>query len=397
MFPRIAHNLLKNGYYPTDADTLSRVASMLSVSQQGKHFRVVDPCCGEGHALACLTTFLKDLPNPAAPVTQGAAVQTTAPNRKIHAFGLEYDKERYGHASARKELERVDCADIQNVMFSMQQYGLVYLNPPYGDMLTDKAGTGEANQVDGKAKRMEYYFLERMVPTVQTDGVLIYVIPLNWVTKPVASLIARNFVNVTIHLAPESEFKQCVIAGIKRPSYKLDNEQSKQTYQLLLDAANPESTPPADLPSQWPFEPYVIPEQIQGEHTVTVKTIDPELLGERIESLPKGGLGTLWPRFDLTFRTGALRKRAPLNNLSDWHMALSLATGQVSGLVRALDGSQLLVKGNTVKVKKISSTTETNGKGDAVISTVKTDQFKAVIKAITFAPPSRLGQIVEIG
>jgi hypothetical protein len=267
-------------------------------------------------------------------------------------------------------------------------------------MLTDKAGTGDGDNVDGKAKRMEYYFLERMVPTVQTDGVLIYVIPLNWVTKPVASLIARNFVNVTIHLAPESEFKQCVIAGIKRPSYKMDNEQSKQTYQLLLDAANPESTPPADCPSEWPYEPYVIPEQIQGEHTVTVKTIDPELLGERIESLPRGGLGTLWPRFDVTFRTSALRKRAPLNNLSTWHMALSLATGQVSGLVSAQDGSQLLVKGNTIKVKKISTTTETVEKAGAVVSTVatvKTDQFKAVIKAITFAPPSRLGQIVEIG
>jgi Uncharacterised methyltransferase family (DUF6094) len=391
MFPRLAHNLLKNGYYPTDADTLSRVASMLSVTPQGKHFRMVDPCCGEGHALACLTTYLRELPSPG--VLGDGTAQAALGNRKVHAFGVEYDKERYTHAKAHKAIERVDCADIQNTIFSVQQYGLVYLNPPYGEMLTDKAGTGQASHVDGKAKRLEYYFLERMMPTVQTDGVLIYVIPINWVTKPVASLIAKNFVNVTIHLAPESEFKQCVIAGIKRPSYKIDNEQAKQTYQLLLDAVE---TPPAGLPSQWLFEPYVIPEQIQGEHTVTVKTIDPELLGERIDALPKGGLGTLWPRFDLTFKTGTLNKRAPLNNLSTWHMALSLATGQVSGLVSAPDGSQLLVKGNTVKVKKISSTTETNEKGTAVVSTVKTDQFKAVIKAITFAPVTRLGQIVEI-
>ena len=51
MFARLAHNFIKNGYYPTDEVTLERIIGMLRCTGPGP-FRLLDPCCGEGTALA---------------------------------------------------------------------------------------------------------------------------------------------------------------------------------------------------------------------------------------------------------------------------------------------------------------------------------------------------------
>ena len=50
LFNRLAHNFVKNGYYPTDSVTLSRIQNLLAPS--AKPMRLLDPCCGEGTALA---------------------------------------------------------------------------------------------------------------------------------------------------------------------------------------------------------------------------------------------------------------------------------------------------------------------------------------------------------
>lgn len=51
MFPRLARNLAKNGYYPTDEATLERTLALLEPSNNG-HMHIIDPCAGEGVALA---------------------------------------------------------------------------------------------------------------------------------------------------------------------------------------------------------------------------------------------------------------------------------------------------------------------------------------------------------
>lgn len=52
MFNRLARNFLKNGYYPTDSETLGRIQNLLAPS--ARPMRLLDPCCGEGTALADL-------------------------------------------------------------------------------------------------------------------------------------------------------------------------------------------------------------------------------------------------------------------------------------------------------------------------------------------------------
>lgn len=50
MFPRLAHNFAKNGYYPTDEATLERILNALD-APYNQRVRILDPCAGEGMAI----------------------------------------------------------------------------------------------------------------------------------------------------------------------------------------------------------------------------------------------------------------------------------------------------------------------------------------------------------
>lgn len=51
IFPRLARNFVKNGYFPTDAVTLARIMPALALADPDRPVRLLDPCCGEGAAL----------------------------------------------------------------------------------------------------------------------------------------------------------------------------------------------------------------------------------------------------------------------------------------------------------------------------------------------------------
>lgn len=78
MFSRLARNFIKNGYYPTDDVTLARILNALDIG--GGELRILDPCCGEGVALAEVRHHL---------IENGA---------KVTAYGVEYDAERAWHS-----------------------------------------------------------------------------------------------------------------------------------------------------------------------------------------------------------------------------------------------------------------------------------------------------------
>ncbi|MFY2629156.1 class I SAM-dependent methyltransferase, partial [Achromobacter dolens] len=54
MFPRLARNFVKNGYFPTDEPTLERAlnALMPSAPESNGPMCILDPCAGEGVAIA---------------------------------------------------------------------------------------------------------------------------------------------------------------------------------------------------------------------------------------------------------------------------------------------------------------------------------------------------------
>ena len=80
IFSRLARNFVKAGYFPTDEVTLERIGQMLRLAPAG-NVRMLDPCCGEGTALADIRQMLADQRE------EGATTTT-------EALGIELDAER---------------------------------------------------------------------------------------------------------------------------------------------------------------------------------------------------------------------------------------------------------------------------------------------------------------
>lgn len=364
MFSRLARNYIKNGYYPTDAVTIERALNAIAPSQRDGTIRVLDNCCGEGTALAECQHYLKNL--------------TSA---RVKSYGVEYDKERAWHSKSL--LDTCIHGDINDCVFGARQFGLTWLNPPYGDLVSD---SDHFNREGGR-KRMEKEFYRRTVATLQHSGIMILIIPHYSLDKELSSWISKYFENVRVYRAAEDTFKQVVIFGRR---CKVTN--SDKSIRDLLLGIKAKDIIPDELPEEWLDEQYEVPvANEQTEFRFYHVKIDPLQLADSLN-----GSKTLWDRFDILFNNVVAEYPRPLRKLSDWHLALALAAGQVSGVVESDDGRKYVIKGDTYKEKV--NRVERSINDDSIAETrISTDRFVPVIKAIDFTPTSpTFGQILTI-
>lgn len=379
MFSRIARNFIKNGYFPTDEDTLSRILTALSV-ESDQSVRILDPCCGEGVALAEIHRHLGEL---------GASSS---------AYGIEYDEERAWQA--KQLLDRCIHADLNDCSVGLRRFSLLFLNPPYGDLVSDSERA--FTRRDGGRKRLEKMFARRCFPMLQPGGVLVLIVPYSVLDREFGTLISRNFRDVTVHAAPEQKFRQAVIFGVKRP--RVADADKRVVMQIAKAQLNQYQNTEGDwvegfstaaiLPEVWSGEPYLVPSlKDRGEVPFHSVRIDQRQLSEEIERNP-----ALWDRFVLLFRSDAQTHRQPLRALSEWHLALLLAAGQVSGVVEGQSGKVFLVKGDTHKAKSERNESSLDEETGAVTLTrIATDRFVPLIRAIDFTPGSAtFGRIMHI-
>ncbi|MDP5624587.1 class I SAM-dependent methyltransferase, partial [Pseudomonas aeruginosa] len=110
-------------------------------------------------------------------------------------------------------------------------------------------------------------------------------------------------------------------------------------------------------------------------------TLEPEQFAGEIQRL-RG----LWPDFNLHFAQAGLQPRPPVRELSRWHLALALAAGAISGVVRSKSGRILVVKGDTYKdkVRKTEFTEDEDGNITEV--GILTDRFIPIIRAWEMTP-----------
>lgn len=363
MFQRVARNFIKAGYFPTDEVTLGRILPVLDVADDSA--RLLDPCCGEGVALAEVAHHLAET---------GA---------KVQACGIEYDAERAWHAKGL--LDTCVHADMNDVFVSPRSVGLLFLNPPYGDALRDQAQTGESD----KASRIETAFVRNTMGYLAFGGVLVLIVPQYAFDAKLSYLVARNFERVQVYTAPEARFKQVVLFAIKRRSDVPDQALARQLEAL----GRAEYGMAPELPEQWAQEPYWVPAPKEGEFRLQALRIDRAQLADELARL---SAHTLWPQFERLFCAGARAHRRPLRDLSDWHLALALAAGQIAGVVESTDGRTLLVKGDTFKEKTVSVEVHERGDGSVTETRVLTDKFVPVIRGIDFTPGAKFGSIVTI-
>ncbi|TCJ15213.1 SAM-dependent methyltransferase [Parasulfuritortus cantonensis] len=362
MFSRLARNFIKNGYFPTDEVTLGRIINALDIA--GARVRIADPCCGEGVALAEVKHALTEA---------GAAVE---------ALGIEFDVERAWHA--KQLLDTVLHADMNDAWVSSRMASLLFLNPPYGHTVADTGQTG-----DGKhSERLELIFLRKTAGWLQVGGVLVFIVPHYVMSEEMANYLCRHFSNLTAWSAPERQFKQMVVFGIKRRPAA----PSRGQVEALMAVKD---TLPPELPEAWPHAPLLVPEAVAGDDLVfqALRLNGPELASEIV----RHHASTLWPAFPRTFSAQAQAHRRPLRMLSDWHLALGLAAGQIGGFVASQDGRTYLIKGATHKEKEVSVQHETDAKGNVSETRVLTDRFVPVIRAIDFTDGSpAFGEVLTI-
>ncbi len=379
MFSRIARNFIKNGYFPTDEDTLSRVLSAL-VPHSDLPLRICDPCCGEGSALAEVKHHLTQM---------GGSVKS---------FGIEYDEERAWHA--KQLLDRCVHADINDCSVSLRAFSLLWLNPPYGDLVNDSEHSKIGSS--GGRKRLEKEFFQRCIHLLQPGGILVLIVPYTVLDDEFSGWISKYCRDVSVFAAPEQQFRQAVILGVKR-SRAVEPEkrvvlQLTQARKNLYCNENGEwidgFNRHCQLPEIWTKAPYEVP-PFTGHQEVEFSTvrIDVKQLSAEVASSP-----VLWSRFDTLFRTRTDAGRQPLRKLSEWHLALMLAAGQVSGVVTGISGQVLLVKGDTFKTKSMRQETEVNEEtGSLTVTRIATDRFVPMIRGIDFTPGSQnFGRIIHI-
>jgi tRNA1(Val) A37 N6-methylase TrmN6 len=366
MFQRIARNYAKNGYYPTDAVTTERILNALSPCKKGI-MRIADPCAGEGSALAECKHHLG--------------------SEFVESFAVEYDQERA--KQARKLVERCIHSDFQDTIITPRSFGLLWLNPPYGDLVTDKAQTGTQFETTGR-KRLEKLFYQHSARLLQYGGVLVLIVPHYSMDQEFRKWLAAGFERVRIFLAPEHEFKQAVVFGIKKRTNAKD-EKSRQVLKELEQFCESDDKP--ELPETWYEEPYVVPTGLQQEIRFNTLKVDETQLSEQVNQYP-----CLWDQFGIHLKLASGSKRRPLMKLSDWHLALALSAGEVSGVVHSNDGSKTyVIKGDTFKDKKNSVKVEESGNGEFSETRTSIDVFVPVIKALDFTPDSpTFGQVLTI-
>lgn len=374
MFARLAQNFIKNGYFPTDEATLERIISMLRCAGPGP-FRLLDPCCGEGTALA--------------DIRQGLLAHALLDDRSgpiIEALGIEFDPERAWHA--KRHLDRAIHADMHDVVVKPRSIGLMFLNPPYGFGVADQANRMSSASGDEGAERLERTFLRRCTPLIADGGILVYIIPHYALDEAIRTHLARNYRDLQVFSAPERKFRQCVVIGRRRRS---GNAGKHELAMLAAAQASEEGAPM--LPSEWVDAPFTVPSAADAEFDFHAVRMDPAQLADELSRFASH---LLWDHLNLHFNQSSGACRPPLRELTPWHLALSLAAGQVTGRFKSAEGREFLLKGDTYKQRQRTVTTDVNDKGEAQQCITVLDRFVPVINAIEFTPDHRLGQIVKI-
>lgn len=366
MFPRLARNFARNGYFPTDEPTLERVLAALAPPAAGS-MSILDPCAGEGVAIA-------------------EAAHTLGRTR-VRAFAVEYDAERAAHA--RRLVDRCLHGDLMDTLISRQSFGLLWLNPPYGDLPKDANGN-LGYQGQGRA-RLEKLFYQRSLPLLQYGGVLVFIVPAHVLDAELVGWLTRHFADLRLYRAVDRQFKQVVIFGRRVRQRDQASDEAKAARSLLLHIGQGD-TEAEELPLDWPLSPYTVPAALaEPEHFYRV-TMEPAQFANEVSRL-RG----LWPMFETHLGAAQQSLRPPARTLSHWHLALALAAGAISGVVTSKSGRVLVVKGDTHKEKTLQTEYAERNDGSIAETRILTDKFVPVIRAwdMTPASPTR-GEVLTI-
>ena len=346
----------KMGYYPTPPVTLDLLTRLLTASP-GSHTRLLDPCAGEGEALAAVTERLRE---------QGAQPES---------YGVELSTTRA--ITAAQVLDHTLCADWWDVTTRRRSYALLWLNPPYD---------WEVGQGESKRQRMEYRFLQATIDKLAPGGVLVYLVPRSILgDQKVMRLLSAHCEKLNVWRLPEGEYKrfrQVVCLGVRRAKPMVDEETAARLHRY----AGEEMPPPLDeAAAAAAAGDYHLPPVTVERFLFRKSHLTPE---EAAELCARHGVHSTnaWQDFQRVESTAAFR---PITPLRRGHLAMLLASG-LMGTTRLPGG--LVAKGRAVKVvETVTQEEEKKGKDDDESETLRE---KFVTRVFTLDSQGRY-QVIE--
>ncbi len=190
------------GYFPTPTSQTERITTWIRCDpgSSDQLTRILDPCAGQGEALAQLANSL---------------------GKNIQTFGIELSPQRAKIAEA--VLGQVLPTGFENALLTEETFSLILLNPPYdGETMT------------GRGQRMEYTFLPPSTRLLVRGGLLVYIIPEPRISLEIAKHLAGWYENLRCFRFTPNEYvayKQVVIFGTRRQEYK---QPSQAETDLIL-------------------------------------------------------------------------------------------------------------------------------------------------------------------
>jgi hypothetical protein len=300
------HGRIKMGHYPTPVSVVELIRSYLSFPTGP--FSALDPCCGEGNALAGLVS--------------GTSAIT---------YGVELDHQRAEKSKIR--LNHMLRCGIEETRIQHRSCSLLLLNPPYDELTLEEDS-------DTKTERQERAFLRMTIPYLVPGGVLVYIIPQNRLDKAIARLLASRFEGIRVFRFPDPEygdFRQIVVFGVRKKDNTLDEQEAFKLQRI----------PGMDLAPLSDNHEIHYPVPVSGPFTLfRSTTIDPAELEKHMAQ------SSLWKRFAaLTTQTEIRMPRPPLP-LHSGHLGLLLAAGKLDGIV-GTGNERHLVKGTVRKITTV--------------------------------------------
>lgn len=354
--PKVAHNFAKNGYYPTDDATTNAIISHF-VRNDNTAIRVLDPCVGEARAASNIAYSL---------------------SYKAKLYGIEYN--RYRAEIAQKYCDVLLRSDLFDTVISSNSFGLLFLNPPYGDLTSEHNGAITNYQKD--YKRLEKIFYRFTIPSLQYNGILVLIIPFTQLDEMLSNWIASQFTDISIFTACDKQFKQIVIFGRKVRQNDISLQEKNDVKAKFKAIFEGKIVPDEIAVTNKPM--YQIPELESEIKSFYKLSFTDEELGQEVKKI-----GGLWNDFNLIFKKCCERKRKPLCKMSDWHLSLALAAGEINGIVKSNTGKTYIIKGDTYKSKSKNVENTLDDNGFIIESkTILTDKFVPSIKAWDFTPNS---------
>ena len=316
----------KGGFYPTPPTVSNIINTTLYArtdnvrKDESNNIHVLDPCCGEGDALADVIKTSKNR-------------YSRYERHNLITYGVETNKDRAEVAETK--LDNVLNASIFNTSIANNSFQLLFLNPPY-DM--------EAGQ-----DRVEVQFLQHCTRYLAPYGTLVYIVPRN-VVPHAANFLATHYSSVKIAEFPRPElerFDQVVVVATKK-SYAM--MMSDVLAQLIVPRHDLHSLD-SSTTSGWYYT--LFPTNTE-KMLFTQRVIDPQVAAA--EARERG----IWANEEFTMKMWPpeLQHTRPLMPLRQGHLAMLIAAGFLNNMEIETDEGPILVKGRATKKMKVAQEDE---------------------------------------